>query len=229
MATVYVGAEKQKYMIPKDLICHASGFFKTALESSFKEGLEQTVYLPEDTVEAFDSVVGWVYSQKITPLEYGGASRIARYLEIALLADRLDIYGVSTTVAEEIRILDKAEFDELTSTDIDKALGLLRPNPIRELFASYSVDLFISDSFVLDDFKYIDVLGRNDEFSRDILIQFLEMMRLTIRTRQGQPFLRQITMSMRLYWFLKGRQAHAWLSAESIASELGLIETVDSD
>jgi heterogeneous nuclear rnp K-like protein 2 len=72
MATVIVGDEKNTarpavtYLIHKELLTAASPFFAAALNSTFAEGLDQTVRLPEERPEIFEWFLQWLYSGSLT-------------------------------------------------------------------------------------------------------------------------------------------------------------------
>lgn len=72
MATVIVGDEKSTsrpavtYLIHKELLTAASPFFAAALNSTFAEGLDQTVRLPEENPEIFEWFLQWLYTGSLT-------------------------------------------------------------------------------------------------------------------------------------------------------------------
>lgn len=72
MATVVVGDEKNtsrppvSYIIHKELLTSASPFFAAALNSTFAEGLDQTVRLPEEKPEIFEWFLQWLYTGSLT-------------------------------------------------------------------------------------------------------------------------------------------------------------------
>lgn len=71
VATVVVGDEKGarppvKYLVHKELLTSASPFFAAALNSTFAEGLDQTVRLPEEKPEVFEWFLQWLYTGSLT-------------------------------------------------------------------------------------------------------------------------------------------------------------------
>lgn len=68
MATVLVGEAgskvrpETKYTIHKALLTSASPFFAAALNSTFAEGMDQTVKLPEEKPEIFEWFIQWLYT-----------------------------------------------------------------------------------------------------------------------------------------------------------------------
>jgi heterogeneous nuclear rnp K-like protein 2 len=72
VATVTVGDEKNparpsvSYLVHKELLTAASPFFAAALNSTFAEGLDQTVRLPEEKPEIFEWFLQWLYTGSLT-------------------------------------------------------------------------------------------------------------------------------------------------------------------
>lgn len=71
-ATVVVGDDTNAtrppvtYMVHKELLTSASPFFAAALTSTFAEGLDQTVRLPEEKPEIFEWFLQWLYTGSLT-------------------------------------------------------------------------------------------------------------------------------------------------------------------
>lgn len=51
------------------MLCQISSFFKTALESSFKEAIERVVSLPGEREKVVDRFVQWIYHEKVPDCE----------------------------------------------------------------------------------------------------------------------------------------------------------------
>lgn len=72
VATVVVGDASNKsrpqtqYLVHKELLTAASPFFAAALNSTFAEGLDQTVRLPEEKPESFEWFLQWLYTGTLT-------------------------------------------------------------------------------------------------------------------------------------------------------------------
>ena len=65
LVLVEVGKEKEKFMLPKSLLCHKSSFFAAALkpDSPFVEAKHNVVKMPEEDASLFDDFVSWVYNE----------------------------------------------------------------------------------------------------------------------------------------------------------------------
>ena len=62
---IYVGPERKRYLIHKDLLTTQSEFFDRALNGNFKEAEQNLIYLEEESPAAFDLLVGWLYEGRI--------------------------------------------------------------------------------------------------------------------------------------------------------------------
>ncbi|KFY10005.1 hypothetical protein V491_07847 [Pseudogymnoascus sp. VKM F-3775] len=71
IVTVYVGPREKRYSIHKALLTSQSEYFEKALNGKFREADEQTIRLPEDSPDAFDLLIGWLYQNQIPVLGYG--------------------------------------------------------------------------------------------------------------------------------------------------------------
>ena len=59
MVSLHVGLNASVIIVHKDILCNASAFFEKAFNSGLKEGLSQTMTLPEENAELFDILIGW--------------------------------------------------------------------------------------------------------------------------------------------------------------------------
>ena len=57
IVTIHVGPKRKAFAIHKALICSRSDFFSKAFNGPFKEGVEDAMYLPEDSPNAFSALV----------------------------------------------------------------------------------------------------------------------------------------------------------------------------
>ncbi|OBT89993.1 hypothetical protein VE02_01615 [Pseudogymnoascus sp. 03VT05] len=71
IVTVYVGPREKRYSVHKALLTSQSEYFEKALNGKFKEADEQIIRLPEDSPDAFDVLIGWLYQNQIPVLGYG--------------------------------------------------------------------------------------------------------------------------------------------------------------
>ncbi|PVH88242.1 hypothetical protein DL98DRAFT_628101 [Cadophora sp. DSE1049] len=105
-ATLIVGTEEVVFTVPKDLLCQNSKFFDRALNGKFKEGVEQTIRLPEDTVMAFQMMLQWIYTGNITISQDWDEDMsviTGIYLDFFKLADKIDLLGPLTPMFQKFR------------------------------------------------------------------------------------------------------------------------------
>ncbi|KAI4629083.1 uncharacterized protein J4E87_003344 [Alternaria ethzedia] len=64
IVTIFVGYEKKRYNIHKDIICHHSEYFRTAFNGRWKES-DEGVTLEDVDPEVFNLFVHWLYAQAL--------------------------------------------------------------------------------------------------------------------------------------------------------------------
>ncbi|KAI4919366.1 hypothetical protein J4E90_001499 [Alternaria incomplexa] len=64
IVTIFIGPEKKRYNIHKDVICHHSEYFRTAYNGRWKES-DEGVTLEDIEVEVFNIFVHWLYAQTL--------------------------------------------------------------------------------------------------------------------------------------------------------------------
>lgn len=109
VATIIVGSASSKghspttYTIHKDLLTSASPFFAAALNSTFAEGLDQTVRLPEEKPEIFEWFLWWLYTGALAiPYSPGCAHEPQQQQhERQTTLQRLSNAGLASPVAQQ--------------------------------------------------------------------------------------------------------------------------------
>jgi len=144
---IYIGPEKNEYILSKALLCHCSPFFDRAFNGSFKEGKEQKMYLEDVTMDAFEVILQWVCLGTGPMDDRAGETKsaeITRLLEYAELADRLDLLGANTFFVDRIREILKESSTYLSKGHIRSALRLPWGHGIREVFAQSTVAAYLA-------------------------------------------------------------------------------------
>lgn len=91
VATVLVGEPASKtrpqtqYLVHRELLTSASPFFAAALNSTFAEGLDQTVRLPEEKPDIFEWFLQWLYTGSLTTPTTGAFTSTTAGAPIPLL------------------------------------------------------------------------------------------------------------------------------------------------
>lgn len=65
MVNIFVGPEKEHFRVHKNLICSKALYFNKMFNGGFKEDIEQTATLPEDSPRVFTLLVEWIYSGRL--------------------------------------------------------------------------------------------------------------------------------------------------------------------
>lgn len=66
---VYVGPERKRYVVHKNLLVRQSDYFKGALAGSFIEAEENSIHLKEEDPAAVALLIGWLYHGAIPGTE----------------------------------------------------------------------------------------------------------------------------------------------------------------
>ncbi|KAI4616874.1 hypothetical protein J4E83_006456 [Alternaria metachromatica] len=64
IVTIFVGPEKKRYNLHKDIICHHSEYFRVAYNGRWKEA-DEGVTLEDVEVPVFNVFVHWLYTQQV--------------------------------------------------------------------------------------------------------------------------------------------------------------------
>jgi len=128
IVTIFIGPQKKRYNIHKDIICHHSEYFRAAYNGRWKEA-DEGVTLEDVEVEVFHIFVHWLYTQRLpTKSEYDG---IVTDADPGKLDDSEKVdggYGVLKACAFANRFL-VADFERIThdfciQTRIGASLGV---------------------------------------------------------------------------------------------------------
>jgi hypothetical protein len=142
MAEIFVGEERTRYLVHKDIVCGQSPFFSAALNGSFSEGESQQVELPETDAKTFDHVILWFYQNRLEPTRYFFKDNKPTYfslLDLYAIADQLDIEGLRNAVCNRVAELAETTNSVPTPTDTHILYEAIRDtSPLRTLI----IDLF---------------------------------------------------------------------------------------
>ena len=157
MINAKIGIEAIEFDVHKDLLCHCSSYFRQALNSDFKEGIENEVVLEEDDQAISRIFVHFLYTDKlyenVEVLDSGDkdARMILQqqFTEVWLLGDMRGIPALQNAATDAIH-----QIVCCVSSTSDSAIALVyeRPataGPLRSLFVEYHVQCGISPAYAL--------------------------------------------------------------------------------
>ena len=73
VVSIYVGEERKRFVVHKDLLTSQSEYFDKALNGNFKEAEENAIYFKEDDPVVVGYFVTWLY-RGVIPEALGGSS-----------------------------------------------------------------------------------------------------------------------------------------------------------
>jgi hypothetical protein len=110
--TVTVGRDDRKrtYSLHEDVLVTKCPFFEKCLRSGMKEQVEQAVHLPEDNPEAFETVVKWMYAEKVPTSVKGN-----RIGHAYILANKFCMTELQNALVDRYRAICKIAVINVTS------------------------------------------------------------------------------------------------------------------
>ena len=116
MVDVFVGAERKKYHLHRDLLCERSKFFKASFIGSFKDAEAEEMALPEDNVVSFELLVGWLYGGSLIsiPSEY----ELPAYVDLISLAQKLCLEQLQNETMDHILIFYRTSSQKVAAHTI---------------------------------------------------------------------------------------------------------------
>ena len=86
---IEIGLAGTRFGIHRGLLCEYSAYFRAALLGNFPEATEGVVRLPDEEVEVFELVNGWLYTQTIPDMLEAGVETLSCLLvELYIFGER---------------------------------------------------------------------------------------------------------------------------------------------
>ena len=157
-----VQPSNKEYIISKGLLCAESPVFSKMFNGEFLESQQQTATLEETeddvSVRSLEALIQWLYHRTISFGIEDPGEHISAAMELARLADKYDIVGLETIMAEYIKNILKhnphpqnnscwrhvdSNTYYLTHNHIASAILLPREHLVRSVVAAASVEGFL--------------------------------------------------------------------------------------
>ena len=102
LVDIYVGPESTHWTLHEKLLCHYSSFFASKFYTKNKPSPSSKSFgLPDEDDNAFELLVGWLYSRA---LRYPEEEKdIGPLLELYLMSEKFEIHKLSDDVVETVR------------------------------------------------------------------------------------------------------------------------------
>ena len=152
MVDIYVGDERKKFRLHRDLLCERSEFFRASFEGHFKEAETQELALPEDSVKSFELLVGWLYGAPL--MNITSQDDLSSYLNLIILAKKLCLeYLQNETMDHILRFYRTSSLEVSAPTIRSVYWNTFTGDPLRKIVIrcaawtafSNKVDVFDSD------------------------------------------------------------------------------------
>lgn len=185
---IYVGRKRKHFAVQKKLVCNRSTYFDKAFNGAFKEGVEGTIYLPDDDPDIVEAFIAWLYRGTLlqAPLDSKAEVQEAvnHYIHLYLFAEK---YGIES--------LQNQAMDGLLDT-LSKYRRYLNPSgakrayrqspvgsPLRRLAVRGIAHLIARNSCVFDH----DVMKEYYEVGQDFSVDLMMLFRKVNRTGVKNP------------------------------------------
>jgi hypothetical protein len=99
---IYVGPKNTKFNLHENLLCNKSSYFRAAFRSGFTESEEKTMRMPEDSVDAFEYLVNFLYAPRFTLQPPESEFVMGVYFELYILSSKLCIDALQNVVIDTI-------------------------------------------------------------------------------------------------------------------------------
>ena len=100
MVDIFVGAERTKFHLHRDLLCNRSDYFRACFVGDFKEAQQKELSLPEDNAESFELFVTWLYGTHLKKISLN--DELPAYFGLAVLANKLCLEYLQNQAADHI-------------------------------------------------------------------------------------------------------------------------------
>lgn len=173
-----------EYTISKSLLCAESPVFSAMFKGEFLEARQLTVEMEEMedviTVRSVEALIQWLYLRVVRFSIEDPGEHISAAMELVRLADKYNIAGLETEMAQYIKDIIVANPDHqtsflgphvdtntfwLTSDHIFSAVVLPQEHPVRRIIAAASVSGYLQSG----EHKFAEVAQNCPSFGADLL------------------------------------------------------------
>lgn len=175
--TLYVGADRKRYILNEDLLCDRIPFFAAAFRSNFKEAHEKTMDVPDDDSGAFGILIDYIYGGNIDCKKPNNAGILECCLPPGLQHDLLwcnvyilgDKYELPYLCQRALEMFEYCCFDvDLPPFELGQVADFVYDNtsedsPLRRLVIDQLVIIYFWDIKVDYQKTFLEiVIGRNE-------------------------------------------------------------------
>lgn len=167
MVNIYLGEERKEFRLHRDLLCQRSEFFKASFKGHFKEAETQELALPDDTVESFELLVGWLYGAPV--MSVPSEADLPAYFDLVVLAKKLCLEHLQNETMDHILKFYRLCSPNVTAHTIRSIYEKTSAeDPLRRLILGQKAWTACSDGItVFDDSEYHDFLEVGGEIAID--------------------------------------------------------------
>lgn len=166
MVDIFVGAEKKKYHLHRDLLCERSEFFKASFMGSFKEAEAGELELPEDDVVSFELLVKWLYGGSLIKID--SKDELPAYFDLVMLARKLCLEHLQNEAMDHILRFYRTSLPTVEVATIRRIYeNTLAGDPLRRLSIRCASWMAMYNEIDISECEYRDLLEEGGDIAVD--------------------------------------------------------------
>ncbi|KAJ8071942.1 hypothetical protein OCU04_002246 [Sclerotinia nivalis] len=177
MVDLYVGPSKTHYRVHKAFLCSKIPYFNKMFNSNFSEALSNSATFPEDSTEAFDILIEWLYTGSLRPLELNLSSQKCNWnvYSFYILVDKL---CMSDLMNETMDFKRRFDYENSRIMRFNTARNICASSPQGSKLRLYALNCTWLSLFVVQasDIRFDELLSvalyNDSDFSDDFLTIF---------------------------------------------------------
>jgi hypothetical protein len=185
MVKIYVGQDKESWVLHQEVICERSEFFRKAFTGGFHESEKKEIYLEEEDPRMFGHFVNWLYGKKLyCHKDHANPSEITfkhvrEWLALYIFADKISLRALADEALEQYNFCTEGTLP-CTNEILIIYQNTVEQSPLRQhAVKALMVEFFDQGS---DDFDFIsDAIACHIEFTRDITAAIKNHTRLSTK------------------------------------------------
>ncbi len=136
MVDIFVGTERKRFHLHRDLLCDRSDYFKACFSGNFKEAQQNELSLPEDNVESVCLLVRWLYGAPLKKMSSNDDLPV--YCALIILANKLLLEHLQNETMDYVLRFHRTN---PVSIDFDTLHNIYQNTSDQDRFRKYLVSL----------------------------------------------------------------------------------------
>jgi hypothetical protein len=182
VVTITVGLEdnsSRTFTLHKNLICMHSDYFRKAFTSTYKEGNDGHMNLPEDWPESFEVFYGWLYSGQVEAADFytkGLISPALFWVSVYLMSDRLLVGKVRSIAFDRLKEIFNDKLQVIPNARfVEELFTYGSPHDLLEAYVIRHSVFWLTTSSQIDSFGWEMALKAHERFGVGVAVQIAKV------------------------------------------------------